>query len=237
MSRIRIILQARTSSARLPAKVLLPVGGLPLSVLCAERLGRGLELVLATSTDPTDDVLAMLAHHHGLRVFRGQLDNVAHRYLGASADLDDDALVVRATADNPVPDACIVRHMLADFTATGRDYLGSDSYIGSPYGLGVEVFRLGAFRRSVENSADAATAEHVTTALRSAEMPRVSNPYRFTLSGLEGLRVTVDTFEDYIIAARAFSAFGDPIRAGWAELTQQFGVLLGRQTNGPHGCR
>ena len=59
--RVRIVLQARTSSHRLPAKSLLPVAGVPLAVLCAHRLGStGREVVLATSTERSDDLLAAL---------------------------------------------------------------------------------------------------------------------------------------------------------------------------------
>ena len=55
----RIVLQARTTSTRLPAKVLLPVGGRSLAVLAAERVARnGADVVVATSVGVEDDLLA-----------------------------------------------------------------------------------------------------------------------------------------------------------------------------------
>ncbi|MDB4718690.1 hypothetical protein OAG11_07460, partial [Verrucomicrobia bacterium] len=49
MSKIRIILQARLGSSRLPGKCLLSVGGYPLVVLSALRAANtGIPLVLAT---------------------------------------------------------------------------------------------------------------------------------------------------------------------------------------------
>jgi len=74
---LRIVLQCRLSSSRLPAKVLLPVGGLPIAVLAAKRAMRGgKDLVLATSVEPSDDLLADAATRHGVPVMRGPLDDV-----------------------------------------------------------------------------------------------------------------------------------------------------------------
>ncbi|MGH3428452.1 MAG: hypothetical protein ACRD3Q_09135, partial [Terriglobales bacterium] len=59
--RVVAVLQARTSSGRLPAKVLLPINATPVAVLAALRAGRGgLEVRLATSTDSTDYSLALI---------------------------------------------------------------------------------------------------------------------------------------------------------------------------------
>ncbi len=55
------ILQARMSSSRLPGKVMAPVLGEPMIGRQIERLRRSRridKLVVATSTDPGDDVLA-----------------------------------------------------------------------------------------------------------------------------------------------------------------------------------
>jgi spore coat polysaccharide biosynthesis protein SpsF (cytidylyltransferase family) len=60
-ARILGVLQARTSSSRLPGKVLLPILGQPMILRQIERLkhARRMDmLVLATSIDPSDDALA-----------------------------------------------------------------------------------------------------------------------------------------------------------------------------------
>ena len=75
--RRRVVLQARTSSTRLPGKVLLPVCGMPIVVLAAKRAARdGLDVVVATSNDPSDDNLAATIQQHGLKCLRGALDDV-----------------------------------------------------------------------------------------------------------------------------------------------------------------
>ena len=54
------IVQARSSSTRLPGKVLLPIEGVPMVVYQLERLKRCKSLdrlVMATSSDSSDDAL------------------------------------------------------------------------------------------------------------------------------------------------------------------------------------
>ena len=53
-----VVIQARTNSSRLPAKVLLPIAGLPIVVLSAKRAANtGLDTIVITSTEESDDIL------------------------------------------------------------------------------------------------------------------------------------------------------------------------------------
>ena len=224
---VRIVLQARTTSTRLPAKVLLPVGGLPLAVLCARRLGRGgLPLVLATSSDPSDDELVDTVAGAGVAVVRGPLDDVFARFALASKDLGDDDVLIRATADNPVPDHELVSEMLADFQATGVDYLGMRSYRDVPYGAAVEVIRLGALR-AVAATVDAHAREHVTSGLAARPPADVPNPGRLDV-GLGPVRVTVDTLEDYLVAARAFRGEAGAVAMPWRDAVRRMDAVRTR---------
>jgi len=57
------ILQARASPSRLPARVLKPILGVPTLLRQLERVGRARTLdrvVVATSTDPSDDPIVAL---------------------------------------------------------------------------------------------------------------------------------------------------------------------------------
>ena len=82
------ILQARTSSNRLPGKVLLPLAGAPMIVRQIERVRRAAlidRLVVATSDDPSDDALARTLAAANVAVHRGPLDDVLARFTGALA--------------------------------------------------------------------------------------------------------------------------------------------------------
>src|SRR4051812_23817156 len=108
-----IILQARSTSSRLPGKALLPVAGYPSAVLAALRAGnRGLPVIAASSRDSSDDVLIQAFHRHSVQTFRGPLHDVLARYCLAVTDMMDDTIVVRITGDNVVPDGDFVRELI-----------------------------------------------------------------------------------------------------------------------------
>ena len=108
-----IVIQARCSSSRLPGKVLLPVAGYPIAVLVAKRAAtKGFPVVVATSTDSSDDILASTLRDYGLQVVRGPLEDVLGRCLMAIQNVSDDTAIVRLTADNLFPDGAFVEELV-----------------------------------------------------------------------------------------------------------------------------
>src|SRR5581483_12157067 len=102
---VRVVVQARMGSARLPGKVLADLAGHPMLEFVVRRLqaaGAGLEVLVATSRSPADDAIDDLCRHLAVPCFRGSETDVLGRYLAATADLADEDVVVRATADNPL---------------------------------------------------------------------------------------------------------------------------------------
>src|SRR5687767_5822917 len=100
------VLQARTSSSRLPGKVMLPMAGEPMLARQIERLLRARRidrLVIATSDRPEDDCVAELALGHGADCFRGSLEDVLDRFYRA-AEPYMPKHVVRVTGDCPLAD-------------------------------------------------------------------------------------------------------------------------------------
>lgn len=213
-TQVRVVVQARMTSTRLPGKSLLPIGGFPLTVLVLRRASStGFETVLATSDEESDDELARVVERSGFRVFRGSRLDVLDRFLTATADLDDDDIAVRLTADNPVPDGDLIDAVVDDLSAGVDDYRYIDQR-SVPYGLSVEAFRVRALRAAAD-SADADDREHVTSWIRRS---RPAAPFLPTLpEGIsDGLRCTVDVVEDYTAMEGIFA--GRPM-AGWRELT------------------
>jgi spore coat polysaccharide biosynthesis protein SpsF len=107
---IGVIVQARMSSSRLPGKVLREVQGRALlgHLLDGLRQAKGPDtLLVATSVDPSDDA-----------VWRGPLDDVAARFLGAAEAASLDA-AVRICADSPLLDPALVDQAVALFRLGG----------------------------------------------------------------------------------------------------------------------
>lgn len=221
--RYRVVVQARTSSSRLPGKVLLPLCGLPIAVLAARRAARdGLETIVATSSDSSDNGLADTLRTYGVRCMRGPLDDVLARFVAATADLDDGDICVRLTSDNVFPDADFVRRLIQASADTGDGYAGmAGGSDGLPYGLAGEALRVGLLRQADRAARDAHDREHVTPWIirqcrrQAPAIPRVGE------LDLSDLRCTIDTLDDYRNVAASFAGLADPVAVPWQELCQR----------------
>ncbi|MCG7199147.1 aldo/keto reductase [Marinobacter pelagius] len=205
-----LLLQARTSSSRLPAKVLLPVGGMPLAVLAARRAGNtGHRVLVVTSRETSDDVLCGVLEDWGTDCFRGDLENTLKRFVDALQGVPDEHVVVRLTGDNVFPDGRFIDEMLEDFERRDVAYLccGGEAS-GLPYGVSAEITRAGLLREAHRNTDSAADREHVT--------PWVIRHYgrntfdRYQARGMGQYRCTVDTLDDYLRVSRVFAGIEDP---------------------------
>jgi len=213
-----ILLQARTGSSRLPAKVLLPVAGMPVVVLAAGRAANtGRDVLVATSTEPSDDLLARMLADYEVPCFRGALTNVLQRFVDASAALNDDAIVVRLTADNLFPDGWFIDCMVEEFHRKRLDYICSgEPDCGLPYGMSVEITRVGLLREALANSRTSEEFEHVTPYIRSRYGAR--GFLGLAHLGLSNYRCTIDTLEDYLKVARIFQMTVDPVQVSCQRL-------------------
>ena len=111
-TRVRTIavIQARMNSTRLPGKVLMTVLGRPMLGYKVERVARARRLdgmVIATTSNASDDPVAAFAGKAGVPVFRGSEADVLGRVAGAAAALDA-THVVRLTGDCPLSDPEII---------------------------------------------------------------------------------------------------------------------------------
>lgn len=214
------VLQARTNSSRLPAKVLLPIRGVPMAVLAAKRAANtGRQVIVATSTELSDEGLAAALEEHDVRCFRGSLDNTLDRIVSALAGYGDDTIVFRLTADNVLPDGGLLDELEAEFVQRDLDYLccnGEPS--GLPYGLSAEVTRLSHLREAARHSVDAHDQEHVTPYVIRKFGRKYFEKYRSLGKG--HFRCTVDCLDDYLVMQRVFSTAQEPLRESWQTLVR-----------------
>ncbi|MBC7804181.1 MAG: aldo/keto reductase [Candidatus Parcubacteria bacterium] len=223
MSRRRIVLQARTSSARLPGKVLLPLCGMPVVVLAALRASRGGgDIVVATSSDRSDDHLARIAESHGLRCMRGPLNDVLARFVAATTDLDDADLCIRLTSDNVFPDSDFVARLAQAAVQSAHGYAGfTGGSDGLPHGMAGEAMRVGLLRQADHEARQATDREHVTPWIirhcgrNAPAFPR--DPER----DFSHLRCTIDTLDDYRLVRAALASLSDPVAAPSLELCRR----------------
>ncbi|NQD81433.1 hypothetical protein HP436_14750, partial [Pseudomonas sp. CrR14] len=215
-----VVVQARTSSSRLPGKVLLPLSGFPMAVLAALRAGNtGRPVILATSSEESDDVLAQVAVQHGLSCHRGSLKSPLERIVGSLGDYPDDTIVFRLTADNVFPDGQLLDELQGEFIEQNLSYLCCNGVAsGLPYGLSAEVIWLRDLRWALSVAEQVADHEHVTPLLRRRFGERYFDRYLSLGWGMG--RCTVDCFDDYLMVQRAFVGIADPVSADWRHLCQ-----------------
>ena len=199
-----VVIQARTSSTRLPAKVLLPINGLPLVILSAKRAANtGKKVIIATSTDTSDDFLSELVSKYGFNCYRGDLNNVLSRFVEALKEYRDETLVFRLTADNVFPNGELLDDMERVFNASGLNYLACNGVPSDvPYGVSVELMRLKDLREANRQVTAATDQEHVTPFLKRKYGVTYFTGYRELGAG--AYRCTVDNFDDYVVIQKVF---------------------------------
>lgn len=193
------ILQARMTSTRLPGKVMAPVLGQPMIARQLERLARSARLdhvAVATSADPSDDVLATFCEGLGYPVFRGSLDDVLDRFHGAMERFPQADVIVRLTADCPLADPGVIDAVIDRLHAAGADYASNTPAVRTyPHGLDTEVMRRETLMAAWRDARDPYEREHVTAHIyRRPEVFRIA--YLSRSPSLAHLRWTVDLPED-----------------------------------------
>lgn len=217
------VVQARLSSSRLPGKVLMPLHGQPMILFMLERVRQAKridEIVLATSTDASDDPLAEAVSATGTTVHRGPLDDVLARFAGAVEPRPAD-WVVRLTGDCPLIDPAVVDRVIAQAQDDRLDYCTNAVPASFPDGLDVEVMTRAALTTAAAEARLPSEREHVTPFIRN-------HPERFRLGAhaavadLSALRWTVDHADDLELVRALVAALAadgrDPLRADLFDL-------------------
>jgi spore coat polysaccharide biosynthesis protein SpsF len=232
-------------SSRLPGKVLLDIGGEPMLVRVVERARRARRLngvMVATTEDASDDLVARLCADRGYAVYRGSVHDVLDRYVQAARSQRAEA-VVRITADCPVIDPAVIdRTVKAFFGKTEpqdeilsrrsvqlgiRPFPGPYDFAANrlppplhrtyPIGLDVEVCTSAALEYAWEHAQEKHQREHVMPYLYETEG-------RFNVllvnheTDLGSLRWTVDTPEDLELLRRIYDHFGNRDDFSWLDV-------------------
>lgn len=212
--KVLAIIQARTGSTRLPGKVALPLAGRPLiqRVIEAVRAAELVTDVVLAVPEGDHDALAPQAEAAGCRIFAGPEEDVLGRFALASALVASDT-IVRATGDNPFVCPEHIDSILRHHAQQGADL---SHWLGIPLGSGVEVIRRTALLEAAASARLPCEREHVTPWI-------YANRDRFCVEEPDlaldpGIRLTVDTREDYARAVRLADFFHQrgmlPVRLG-----------------------
>ena len=188
------------TSSRLPGKVMLDAAGKPLLEHLIERLKRVPSLdgiILATTTNATDDPLVDLARRLDILCYRGSEDDVLARVLEAAQTYDVD-VIVQTTGDCPLLDPGVVDRVVQVYLSNDSDYVSNSLDPGYPIGQNIAVFSTRVLEDVASRTDDPVDQEHVSLYI-------YKNPQRYKLLSVQAppeltaphLRLTVDEPADY----------------------------------------
>ena len=210
-----VLLQARSSSNRLPYKAVMLIKKLPSIVfLCKRILSEKYRTFVLTSVSINDEFLSNTLKKNNIKFFRGDHHNVKKRILEFTKKLNKNCTIIRITGDNLLINSSLVNECIKIFNNQKNMYMYLDHKKSNlPYGISVEIFKLQLLREKNYNSKN--SEEHVTS-----DFPREENYFSLTnnfTKKISSFRCTLDYLDDYIFLKNFLKKY--PKNASWKTLT------------------
>lgn len=210
------IIQARTTSTRLPNKVLLSLPYESEITVLEQVISRVkkskliTDIIVATTVNRTDDAIEELCSKLKINVYRGSEDNVLERYYLSAKEYKSD-LVVRITSDCPCIDWEIIDSLIEKHLEEKNDYTSNTLIRTFPHGVDSEVFTFKVLEEAYLNAKEKFEIEHVTPYIHK------TNRDKFKIGILEAnellkspkIRITLDTKEDYDLLCAVYDYLYD----------------------------
>ncbi len=195
------IIQARMLSNRLRGKSLMSINGIPLLyrvIDSIKNIGIFDEIVVATTKFTADNPIesAVKDFDEKVKVFRGDSQDVLNRFdkVTQYLNLDEDDLIARFTADNPIYNKDLTIKAFHFHLATKADY----TYIYGLSPLVPEFLKVGLIKEANKLTKDEFDREHVTPFFRKNAENYNINKLPKNWSGIRPVynkNLTVDTWE------------------------------------------
>jgi spore coat polysaccharide biosynthesis protein SpsF len=201
LTNIVTVIQARSGSTRLPGKVMMDILGRPLLLRMIERVQRAKlagTIVVATTTESSDDIIEELCQKEGLLCYRGSKEDLLDRHYQAAKLYGADA-VVKIPSDCPLIDPVVIDKVLQYYLDEDYDFVSNLHPATYPDGNDVEIMSMNAIEKAWQNATRSMEREHTTPYIWE-------NPELFTIGEVKwetGLdysmshRWTIDYPEDF----------------------------------------
>jgi spore coat polysaccharide biosynthesis protein SpsF len=204
--KVVIIIQARMTSTRLPGKVLKTILDKSILEHQVERLQRienAADIVIATTTNLTDQPIVECCQSLSTPYYRGPEADVLARYYGAATEHAADA-IVRITSDCPLIDPQVVSEVIRFYVNNfpKYDYVSNVLERTYPRGMDTEVFSYSALQEMFNEATLQQDRENVTTYIYKTHPEKYHTANVFNFEDQSHHRWTVDTPEDFELIKR-----------------------------------
>lgn len=209
------------TSSRLPGKVMMELCCRPVLDILIERLSLSKftdEVIIATTSNKTDDKIEELGRKLGIFVYRGSEDDVLDRVVRAVESVNADA-VIEITGDCPLMDPAVVDYTSGEFIKNYPmyDYVTNIGYIDDekreiPVGMDVRVFKFDELKKISGLTNDPEDREHVSLYFfrggkNKYRLKNVKTPDKWKRE--YNPRLTLDTREDYEVISRIYETLSE----------------------------
>lgn len=201
-----IIMQARMWSSRLPGKVLLSLAWRP--VLWHDvtrcRLAKWVDdVIVATTTNREDDVIARWCEKNNVKFHRGSSDNVLERYYETAVAFKSE-IVIRTTSDCPLVDPNIIDLMIEKYHSDDGEYHSISLNRKFVRGLDCEIMAFDILKKAYDNATEDYEKEHVTPyVINFCDSRSFVEPKEYAWD----LRLTLDEMRDYELLSLIYDKF------------------------------
>ena len=213
--KILVVIQARKNSSRLPGKIFLPLSGKPLLYRMYERVCGSVsdkQVVIATTTDKSDDVTSDLCKEYDMNFFRGHPDDLLDRHYKAGVEYETDA-VIKIPSDCPLICPDVIDNVINFYKINKNefDFVSNLHPATYPDGQDVEIIPMEILKQAWTEAKKDFEREHTTPFIWE-------RPERFRTGNVEwetGLdlsmsyRLTIDYPEDYEFIKRVYEELYD----------------------------
>lgn len=197
------IVLARLGSSRLKKKMIKKIDGKRVIDLIIERLKKTKKInkfILATSTKREDKFFLKIAKKHNIGFFHGSENNVLERLIESTESFNDDDIIVRANADNPIFMPTILDQDIRNFQKKNYDYFSPFYKNKIPFGYSFVLFRRKTLLKIKTMTNSKFHKEHVESYCFKKKEFRKMPHYIGPKSNLycPMLSVTLDTYNDLV---------------------------------------
>ena len=198
----------RTSSTRLPNKCLLPLGDeTVISHVVKRTISYGIEPIICTSTDKSDDILEEISKELGVKCFRGSLVNKLKRWLDCAEHFNVNSFHT-IDADDPLFDGKemiasldLLRSKDCDVVCPTESSSAGGASVG--YSLTTAIIK-----KALENLDTDTDTEMMWYYLEKVGQIKMINLPETTNNNTK-VRLTLDYEEDYWLLASIVRILGD----------------------------
>ena len=213
--KIYLLIQARSSSSRLPFKSLLKIKDLFSIELLYKRVkSNNYNTLVLTSADKSDEYLSFVLKKKKIPFYRGDLLNVRKRFLKFKKNLKLDDILIRLTGDNLFVDRHLIKALLKKILKEKKEYVFvGNKLLNIPYGISAEAFRFSMLKKN--KSFNEMDKEHVTYSFKR----NLNNLVKIDENdSWKKLNCSIDYLKDFQKINKIFKKVKGPIKAKWNKL-------------------